>query len=480
MKSLPKRLFILCLCTISCNVVAQSTKDINGQITCQGCGIPNVVVTNGFDCTLTNDIGEYSIPYHRDARFVYVTTPAAYLPPKQYSLPCYYQRISDGVNKYDFTLIKNPKDDNAHTFLVQSDVQVANASDVEGYVKYLRDVRQYLDKQIKKNDLFMIDCGDIVGNAPSVHPLYIKATDILDIPVYRTIGNHDMEYGVRSYEHSYKTFESYFGPIYYSFNRGKAHYIVLNNNYYINRNYRYIGYIDERTLQWLERDLEFVPKHHLVFVFMHIPSSSTKELKFNALLPDETSNAASLYSMLKGYEAHIITGHTHNNRNVVFNDSLMEHNTAAVCGTFWKADICTDGTPSGYGIYKVNGNKVTWIYKSMGYPTSYQFRAYPVESSDEYPQDIIANVWNWDELWKVEWYEDGKYMGNMERFEGYDPEAKIICSDKEKVVYDWIKPIKTEHLFRATPNNRNALLEICVTDRFGRVYKECIDENKYN
>lgn len=66
-----------------------------------------------------------------------------------------------------------------------------------------------------------------------------------------------MEYGVRSYEHSYKTFEEYFGPIYYSFNRGKAHYIVLNNCFYINRHYRYIGYIDERTLQWIEADLSF-------------------------------------------------------------------------------------------------------------------------------------------------------------------------------------------------------------------------------
>lgn len=152
--------------------------------------------------------------------------------------------------------------------------------------------------------------------------------------MYRVIGNHDMEYGVRSYEHSYKSYEENFGPIYYSFNRGKAHYIVLDNCYYINRHYRYIGYIDERTLQWIEKDLAFVPKDHLVFVSMHIPSSSTKELEFNALLPDETSNASSLYDLLKGYEAHLLTGHTHNNGNVVFNDSLMEHNTAAVCGTF--------------------------------------------------------------------------------------------------------------------------------------------------
>lgn len=465
--------FLFCLCIISVDIVAQTlNNNIKGLVKCQGKGVPNVVVTNGFDCVLTDINGKYTIPYHRDARFVYITTPAGYLPVRKHSLPCYYQRIDGESQTYDFTLIKNSKNDIDHIFLVQSDVQVAKESDIAGYVKYLQDVHQYINKQVKNDELFILDCGDIVGNTPSFFSKYIEASDVIDIPVYRTIGNHDMEYGVRSYEHSYKTFEDYFGPIYYSFNRGKAHYIVLNNNYYINRNYRYIGYIDERTLQWLEKDLEFVPKDHLVFVSMHIPSSSTKELQFNALLPDETSNAASLYDILKGYDAHLLTGHSHYNWNVVFNDSLMEHNIAAVCGTFWKADICTDGTPSGYGVYKVSGNKVTWAYKSIGYPITHQFRVYPVGASDERPDDIIANVWNWDELWKVEWYEDGKYMGAMERFEGYDPEAKIICSDKERVVYDWIMPIKTEHLFRATPTNKNAEIEICVTDRFGNIYKE--------
>ncbi|SPU30120.1 Predicted phosphohydrolases [Bacteroides thetaiotaomicron] len=50
-----------------------------------------------------------------------------------------------------------------------------------------------------------------------------------------------MTYGGRTFEYSYRTFESYFGPIYYSFNKGKAHYIVLDNCFYVNRDYQYIG-----------------------------------------------------------------------------------------------------------------------------------------------------------------------------------------------------------------------------------------------
>ena len=334
MKHLLRYLFVCYLCTLGMSVMAQSVTDVEGQVKCQGKGLPDVVVTNGFDCVLTDSEGRYILPYHRDARFVYVTTPAGYLPQREKSLPYYYKRIGSSVEKYDFTLTKNPKNDNKHICLVQSDVQAASASDIEGYVKYLKDVRQFVDKQ-GNSDIFVLDCGDIVGNAPDIFPSYIQSSDVLDLPFYRAVGNHDMEYGVRSYEHSYKTFEEYFGPVYYSFNRGKAHYIVLNNCFYINRHYRYIGYIDERTLQWIEKDLSFVPKDYLVFVAMHIPTSSTKELQFNALLPDETSNASSLYDLLAGYEAHIFTGHTHYNWNVVFNDKLMEHNTAAVCGTFW-------------------------------------------------------------------------------------------------------------------------------------------------
>ena len=479
MKFLLKQSFIGILYLLGFNLTLQSQDIIKGQIKCQGEKLANVVVSNGYDFTLTDIDGNYSLPLNANAKFVYISTPSGYLPQTKGSIPCFFQNIESAGNAYDFDLMKNSRNDNKHTFIVQADVQVSKEKDIEGYVQYLKDLRQYIDQKKKNSDVFVLDCGDIVGNTPSLYPSYIQASDALGLPFYRSVGNHDMEYGVRSHEHSYKTFENFFGPIYYSFNRGKAHYIVLNNCFYINRHYRYIGYIDERTLQWIEKDLSYVPKDHLVFVAMHIPSSSTKDIKFNALLPDETSNASSLYDLLEGYDAHIFSGHTHYNGNVVFNNRLMEHNTAAVCGTFWKADICTDGTPSGCGVYEVEGNKVIWKYKSMGYLDTYQFKGYPIASSEDYPEDIIANVWNWDELWKVEWYENGKYMGTMNHFEGYDPEAKIICSDRERVEYDWITPIKTDHLFRATPIDKNAMIEIKVTDRFGNIYKQKVSTDKH-
>nr|WP_309569323.1 calcineurin-like phosphoesterase C-terminal domain-containing protein [Bacteroides sp. BFG-606] len=55
------------------------------------------------------------------------------------------------------------------------------------------------------------------------------------------------------------------------------------------------------------------------------------------------------------------------------------------------------------------------------------------------------------------------------------PKQSVL--DKEKVKYEWISPVLTEHLFHATPHNKNAKMEVKVTDRFGNVYTKAI-ENK--
>ncbi|MGN6420553.1 MAG: calcineurin-like phosphoesterase C-terminal domain-containing protein, partial [Pseudobacter sp.] len=332
----------------------------------------------------------------------------------------------------------------------------------------------------KGKDVFGIDLGDMVGDMPELFPEYISSMSPLDIPFYRSIGNHDMSYWGRSFETSERTFNNYFGPTVYSFNKGKAHYIVINNNFFVGRDYFYMGYIDEKTFRWLEKDLSFVPEGTLVFLMLHIPTRlQTTQQPFAydyTTIADQTVNAAALHRLLEGYDTHILSGHMHYNLNVQFNDRLFEHNTAAVCGTWWRAPVCLDGTPRGYAVYEVKGNEVNWYYKSAGFDRSYQFRTYLDTSNGT--SRIIANVWNYDDKWKVEWLENGKHMGQMERYKGHDPLAYKLCQDRERMKYDWIQPIETEHLFKATPVNRNASIQVRVTDRFGRVYLEDVKKER--
>ena len=92
MEIMARLLFVFFISVVHLNMMAQNPLAITGQVKCQGDGVANVVVTNGFDCVLTDASGKYTIPYHRDARFVYVTTPAGYLPQRDGSLPLFYLR----------------------------------------------------------------------------------------------------------------------------------------------------------------------------------------------------------------------------------------------------------------------------------------------------------------------------------------------------------------------------------------------------
>ena len=49
------------------NLQAQiPSNPIRGKVTCNGTGVPGVVVTDGIDCVLTDQQGQYTLPPNRD------------------------------------------------------------------------------------------------------------------------------------------------------------------------------------------------------------------------------------------------------------------------------------------------------------------------------------------------------------------------------------------------------------------------------
>ena len=452
--------------------------EVKGHVCCGKHGLKDVVVTDGIHLTRTDAKGEYRLQIGSESDFVYISTPSGYLPERNQSRLIFYQKLDRQETKeYNFSLVKNCYDDSRHTVVVHADPQLYKMDNFKVYQAILDDCKELAKKQDR--DVFGIDCGDLVGDKPELYEPYIEAVDGLGIPFYRVMGNHDMTLYGRSHETSYAKFEELFGPSYYSFNRGKAHYVVLNDVFYLSRDYFYAGYITERQLAWLEKDLASVEPESLVFVALHIPSRlEVGPVSFeytNENVAGRVSNAAFLYDILKPYRAHILSGHTHYNRNLEHSDNLYEHITAAVCGTWWQGGVCLDGTPQGYGVYEVDGDDVSWYYKSAGFPEKFQFRAYPVGQSGFFPDDVLVNVWNWDSKWNVEWLEDGVLMGQMTRVTTEDPVAAALCADKEKLEFKWISPLANEHMFRAPVKNKNASVEVRVTDRFGRVYQTKVE-----
>jgi len=480
MQSIMRNLALIVLLLVSHALSAAEPLTIKGKVLCNGKGLEKVVVTDGEKCVITDSKGSYTLPTSGNTAFVYLSTPSGYLPPDSLNVPRFYQKINPGkASTYNFELRKNPKDDNTHLLLVHADPQFFKEDNFIHYAKVVEDCRNTVNEN-KNLDAFGIDCGDLAGDMPNLYSKYIENLNRANIPFYRVLGNHDMNYGGRSDQTSTQRYSNTFGPTNYSFNRGKIHYIVLDNIFYFGRDYFYMGYIDERIFEWLEQDLSYVPKGSTVFLAMHIPArldEKPQPFSYTAVnIGDQTVNVSSLFKMLEPYKVHILTGHMHYNRNIIHSASIYEHNTGAICGTWWQGDYCLDGTPIGYGVYKIDGDNVTWYFKSAGYPSTYQMRAYPVGSNADFPNDVSVNVWNWDKNWKVEWFENGQAKGEMTRCESIDPEVVKMCADKEKLEFKWISAIKTDHIFRATPQSKNSVIDICVTDPFHTVYKTTIKQ----
>lgn len=470
-------LFFLCLSLVSLSG-NKTTKTfvLKGKVSCRGIGIEGVVVTDGEEVCLTNKNGSYSIPVNSTSRFVYVSSPKGYRVSVEKSTPQFYHRIStdDKSGRIDFELEKIAGDDKKHGFVVWADPQVKSTEEIPLLSEVANDLSILL-KEYPNVPFHGLSCGDIVGES---HTLYDTIKSILTptgIPFYQSIGNHDLNYNDRSNELSASFFEDGFGPDYYSFNRGDVHYIVLNNVFYIGRDYFYIGYLPEKQLNWLEKDLSYVKKGNTIVVVMHIPSSlddaDLKEFSYSNI-SKSLANKKALYKILEPFQAHIITGHMHVNSNVLIAPNIFEHNVSSVCGAWWQGPYAEDGTPKGYTVFEADGKEVKWYFKSLGKEKDHQFRAYAVDSNPEQVGYITANVWNWDPEWKVYWFENGKRMGEMEAYVGTDPETAKAYADKEKLAYKWIQSRPTMHMFRAKPQSATAKITIEVVDRFGNIYIE--------
>ncbi|MDP4268927.1 MAG: calcineurin-like phosphoesterase family protein [Bacteroidota bacterium] len=448
---------------------------LQGRVVCNGKGINDVSVTDGINICRTDANGMYKLQSTKQTPFVYFSSPSGYEVPVKLSVPQFFRVIPKNVSatlKNDFELKKMTHDDNKHGFIVWVDPQVARPEQIAPMKDVVNDLHDFL-KENKSVPFHAMGCGDIISDNHAFFYTTRQALATLGIPFYQSIGNHDIDFYGKLNEVASKSYEARFGPTYYSFNRGKIHYVVLNDVFYIGRDYFYIGYLTGQQLDWLEQDLKYVRKGSTVVVCFHIPSaldqSDIKTFSYSNISTSLT-NKKGLYDLLMPFNTHIISGHLHSNINVSVKPNIMEHIHSSVCGAWWQGTVATDGTPKGYGVFKVDGDSISWFFKSLGKDKSYQFKQYPLGANPEQPDYITVNVWNWDSKWKVYWYEDGVKIGEMENYKGLDPQSVTEYSNTDKLVYKWIKSGTTDHLFRFKPSSKSAKIKIEVVDRFGTTY----------
>ena len=426
-----------------------------------GKGIAGVPVTDGYAFTTTDANGVYQFKANRYCRNVYLTVPANYEIPlaPTTKLPLFYSTSTidrNMVNRNDFTLKPLSAIEENFTLIAIGDPQCKTDSDVKRFEKEtISDIKNTLNAAQAKGkymNAYAVTLGDITfDNIVQWDPM-VKTMSNLQVgssylPIFNCIGNHDHDAAKANDYLATSNFVERLGPTDYSFDRGKAHIVVMDDvvcKTTSGKTWDYDAGFSKEQYEWLKADLSLVVNKtdKLVFLCCHIPfrNSSTSG---GANVNQDKHYKEVLNLLAEFKEAHIMIGHTHYPQNYIHSTRvcqggkpIYEHVHGAACGGWWSSNLNVDGAPNGYSIYEITGSTVdNWVAKGTNLPETTQMRVYngndvykgsknysytwtgggtggnaniKVTGLSELANCFVVTVWNDDsENWKIELVQNG-------------------------------------------------------------------------
>ncbi|HDP35446.1 MAG TPA: metallophosphoesterase [Candidatus Hydrogenedentes bacterium] len=525
-----------CRCAILCALFACSTAVVaeevtgvvfhdinaNGVFDAGEPPVAKVAVSNGEEVVLTDNQGKYALTLN-DMGIVFVIKPgnwAVPVDPETRAPRGYYIHRPEGSPPLKFGGISptGPLPENINfplrpqaeaepfKMLCLGDSQTRNLEEVN----YL--AQDLVADVVGTDASFGVTLGDIVFNDLSVFLPMAQATGMIGIPWHYVPGNHDMDFDAPTWQQTYETYQSVFGPPYYAFEYAKTHIFVLNNIRWSVEAGEYHGEFGERQRNFIANYLAHVPKERLLMFLMHIPVMSVDDRnEFFALFADYPK-AVSLSAHWHRHEHYLLGSedgwpgkepHHH-----------VVHGTA--CGAWYRGHydavgipqaVMDDGTPKGYSIITVNNGKYTMEYRATRRPPTYQMDIYApawVERDAVAEQEVIVNFFNGTPKCNLTMrVNDGPWV-KMEQYRGHAPFYAELYQRQElflqkvagvrgladadektiRKIEDEFRPVmgrgqpdpaETGHLWRAMlPDNARGgynVIEVRAADMFGNTHK---------
>lgn len=514
------------------DITIDASTTIYGKVSSTEGGIKGVVVSDGVEVAMTDENGIYQLKSDKKWGYVFMSIPSGYEVPSEGVLPQFFHHLkanADVAERQDFTLTKVSGQD-TYKVLMLGDMHLANRTDdLSQFSAFTTDLNNYRAAHPGEK-MYAIALGDMTWdlywytNLFAI-PEYLNTINTLvkDLQIFHTIGNHDYDYKAVNDFDAESKYINFIAPVYYSFNIGKIHYVVLDDidcdSYDGTTSRNYKKRISTEQLSWLAKDLSHIDKSTPLVVVMHAqlfyPSESD-----GFKIDHDVTNTAQFLNVLKGYKVNIVTGHTHMNFNVTPESSvtqgqeIYEHNTGAICASWWWTNYLTpgvhispDGTPGGYAIWDVSGTKLQWIYKATGTSENYQFRSYdlnkvhfsladvplmPTDISasvkkkyqqyvDAYPvnsnNEVLINIWNWNARWTLTVTDEKGNQLTPTAVWAYDPLhiAALTVKRFNSASLSSTPNFITEnfpHFFKVKVGDANTDLTITVKDEFGHTWTE--------
>lgn len=453
-------------------------KNGNGLRDAHERGLRDVAVSNGVEVTLTANDGSWKLPATDDCIF-FVIQPAGWSVPfaEQGHLPKFYYNhkpagspklkfegvapTGDLPETIDFPLTKN-RDGDPFTMICLGDPQPRDQSEVD-----------YLSHDIYEELLDVegasmgVALGDLVFDGLDLFPGIIEQGGLLNLPMYHVIGNHDINYDAPTPQQANETYERHFGPAYYAFNRGKVHFIVMNNVMWDPAERKYHGEFGPDQLKFVENDLKTVDKDSLIVPMMHIALWGTDD-------------ADKLLELLAPFEhSFSLSAHTHYQRNdfMPVGAGVKKHhhlNHVTACGS-WQSGFpdetglphttMRDGAPNGYSLIGFEDNQYKVTFKAARRPADHQMSIWTPEvvaAADAHNHEVVVNVFAGSEKSTVKMRIDAGDWVTLAQRPGIDPYYQEMW-DRQLKVYAKIAeakgmdPKKKEDL-RAVANEFQPLL----------------------
>lgn len=233
-----------------------TVKDIDGS------PVANVLVTDGRHVVKTDENGEFKLSGWVKSHFITITVPSGYKSEE------FYKSVSRKTDSYDFTLEKSELTASKnHCFLQISDTEIGK----DGTGEWLENLKALVKEN---NPAFLIHTGDICYEDGLKQHIKDMNTDTMGCTVKYIIGNHDYIKGT----YGEKLFESIYGPVWYSFDVGKIHYVITP----FQKGADYMScYSANDRWRWLQNDLENVSDDMKVVVFNHDAPSNNYVFSFD-------------------------------------------------------------------------------------------------------------------------------------------------------------------------------------------------------
>ncbi len=214
--------------------------------------------------------------------------------------------------------------------------------------------------------------------ANSLFDLYSRTERILQMPLHRAIGNHDM-FGisaasgasVSSADYGKKLYEDRMGKkTYTSFDHKGVHFFILDS-VQPTPDRMWESRIDDEQLQWLSEDLKQVGVSTPIIGITHVPMVTAFESyvelvnldrKYNTMT---VSNAPQILKIMEGYNVlAVLQGHTHVNELVRLKNTQFI-TSGAVCGNWWRGERM--GVPEGFSVVSYKEGAISVRYETYGF-----------------------------------------------------------------------------------------------------------------